>query len=409
MLWQSFLTDVYLRTCSQSQPSQLVVCGQACQTFTTAMTNSLPFRFSLLLMLATIVSATPAAQISATTYGQEALSALPGDIDLIFQRENWHYIVNTNLLLVLSDEEDAATVYVAYRARINFPDLELAGVDTYWNDSMESSKCMKTASQISCSIGDPYSLSPGTHSFRVVLFLRNKMTGHTFIAAEQTKYITVVPRIPVAPGRLVMVNAGLTGASPSLYWGASSSTGVSYNVYRCFSSNETCSSSGTVIATTTATNYTDAWVTITTESDAAGSYTYWVKATKLGAESEPTNAVSTWGTPSFFYLAAQERGDPTMATLQTDTTIPGIDGLYQNYPNPFNSATKIRFDLPEASQVTLIVYDILGREVDRLLDRHLSAGSHSVTWNAGALPGGLYMYHLKAGVYSETRQMTLAK
>ena len=84
-----------------------------------------------------------------------------------------------------------------------------------------------------------------------------------------------------------------------------------------------------------------------------------------------------------------------------DGLIPAVYSLSPNFPNPFNPATTIRFGLPEAAAARLVVYDLLGREVARLLERTLEAGYHSVVWNgksaAGAeLPSGLYIARLLA-------------
>lgn len=83
--------------------------------------------------------------------------------------------------------------------------------------------------------------------------------------------------------------------------------------------------------------------------------------------------------------------------------------LKSNYPNPFNPSTQIHFHLPVAAHVTLVVYDMVGREVGRLADGPHSAGNHQVTWDAARLPSGVYAYRLESGTYSETRQMTLLK
>ena len=70
--------------------------------------------------------------------------------------------------------------------------------------------------------------------------------------------------------------------------------------------------------------------------------------------------------------------------------------LHQNYPNPFNPSTLVQFDLPEAGNVSLIVYDLLGREVAALVDGYVPAGYHRVTWNTvnGSLSTGLYFVRL---------------
>ncbi len=83
--------------------------------------------------------------------------------------------------------------------------------------------------------------------------------------------------------------------------------------------------------------------------------------------------------------------------------------LEQNYPNPFNPATEIRFDLREAVHVQFVVYDVMGREVARLVDQPLHAGTHSVTWDASGFPSGTYLYRLTAGPFSQTKAMALLK
>ena len=83
--------------------------------------------------------------------------------------------------------------------------------------------------------------------------------------------------------------------------------------------------------------------------------------------------------------------------------------LSQNYPNPFNPATRITYTLPSASQVKLIVYNILGQEVSRLVDAPVSAGRHKIIWDAGGMPSGIYFYRLEAGNYQRTRKMILLR
>ena len=68
----------------------------------------------------------------------------------------------------------------------------------------------------------------------------------------------------------------------------------------------------------------------------------------------------------------------------------------QNFPNPFNPSTEIKFDLPYAGEVSLIVYDILGQKVASLAAGHYAAGHHSVTWNASGQASGMYFYRLQA-------------
>jgi hypothetical protein len=95
--------------------------------------------------------------------------------------------------------------------------------------------------------------------------------------------------------------------------------------------------------------------------------------------------------------------------------------LYQNYPNPFNPSTVIRFSLPSKSSVKLIVYDLLGREVIRLIDREMIEGYQEVEWKASVSTGigyasGVYFYRLEAVAtenpnkrFVETKKMLMLK
>ena len=65
--------------------------------------------------------------------------------------------------------------------------------------------------------------------------------------------------------------------------------------------------------------------------------------------------------------------------------------------------------MPEGAYVRLVVYDAMGREVARLVDQPLHAGTHAVTWDASGLPSGTYLYRLSAGAFSQTKAMTLMK
>lgn len=95
--------------------------------------------------------------------------------------------------------------------------------------------------------------------------------------------------------------------------------------------------------------------------------------------------------------------------LEFAESIPEAYALRQNYPNPFNPSTEVLFDLPEDAMVSLVVYDVLGREVTRLVEEELSAGSHSVRFDAGNLPSGVYLYRMQAGDFQDTGRMLLLK
>ena len=83
--------------------------------------------------------------------------------------------------------------------------------------------------------------------------------------------------------------------------------------------------------------------------------------------------------------------------------------LDTNYPNPFHAATTIRFGLPSKTDVTLSIYDVLGRRLTPLIDQPLSGGYYSVTWDASDLPAGTYFYQLEAGGFVMTKPMILIR
>ena len=89
--------------------------------------------------------------------------------------------------------------------------------------------------------------------------------------------------------------------------------------------------------------------------------------------------------------------------------IPVEFSLKQNYPNPFNPSTTIRYDLPQASQVKLILYDILGNEVKTLINEQVQPGIHYVEFNAEGLASGVYLLNFIAQDYQQTIKLIVAK
>ncbi|MCU0373319.1 MAG: T9SS type A sorting domain-containing protein [Ignavibacteria bacterium] len=83
--------------------------------------------------------------------------------------------------------------------------------------------------------------------------------------------------------------------------------------------------------------------------------------------------------------------------------------LSQNYPNPFNPVTKINFSIPKSGFVTLIVFDILGREVSNILSKSLNQGSYTVDFDGSKLTSGVYFYKIEVNGYSDIKKMMLVK
>jgi hypothetical protein len=89
--------------------------------------------------------------------------------------------------------------------------------------------------------------------------------------------------------------------------------------------------------------------------------------------------------------------------------IPKEYNLYQNYPNPFNPATRIKFDIPKQSFVSIKIYDMAGREIAKLVDEELAPASYEYSWNAGSMPSGVYFYRIQTADYINTMRMVLVK
>jgi hypothetical protein len=105
----------------------------------------------------------------------------------------------------------------------------------------------------------------------------------------------------------------------------------------------------------------------------------------------------------------------TMLALMTGVdepkgiALPHAFSLYQNYPNPFNPSTTIKFELPRTSNVSLTVFDILGREVSMLVNERKNAGVHEVKFDASRLSSGVYFYRMQARDFVQTRKLLLLK
>ena len=94
---------------------------------------------------------------------------------------------------------------------------------------------------------------------------------------------------------------------------------------------------------------------------------------------------------------------------EAKAAIPTEFGLNQNYPNPFNPSTVIRYALPKASDVKIVVFDILGRVVASLVNERKSAGYYELPFNAASLASGTYFYRIQAGEFVQTKKMLLLK
>ena len=108
-----------------------------------------------------------------------------------------------------------------------------------------------------------------------------------------------------------------------------------------------------------------------------------------------------------YYSLTLERAMGTSNEAVSD--LPEKFDLKQNYPNPFNPTTKIAFDLPQAASVELVVFDMLGRKVATLVSERMTAGTHTMDFNASSLASGMYIYRIEAGSFTSIKKMMLIK
>ncbi len=108
--------------------------------------------------------------------------------------------------------------------------------------------------------------------------------------------------------------------------------------------------------------------------------------------------------------------DLVIVFIDQDDNVEETDGLptkyalHQNYPNPFNPTTSIKFDLVEAQNVKLSIYNVMGQEVAQLVNQRMEAGYHAVSFDARALASGVYFYRIEAGdTFMDLKRMVLVK
>ncbi|NOX66335.1 MAG: T9SS type A sorting domain-containing protein [Chlorobi bacterium] len=111
-----------------------------------------------------------------------------------------------------------------------------------------------------------------------------------------------------------------------------------------------------------------------------------------------------------YKLIPRKNGDFVGYTdVEKDAVTPNVFSLSQNYPNPFNPSTIIQYSIPMNEFVTLKVYDVLGREVQTLVNKEQSAGVYNVEFNASKLTSGVYFYRIEAGSFVSVRKLLLLK
>ncbi len=207
------------------------------------------------------------------------------------------------------------------------------------------------------------------------------------------------PYLALDSSRTVMAVQWVNGVSASIPWcdayfsyrtlaGADTMWSTPRNLTVSDSINNTATHLASMLATVDANNFM-----------AFSMYDYVDGAT--GPFSDTTATTNIYIAPVSFQTTAVGVNDGVNAV--------NTFSLDQNYPNPFNPTTLIKYSLGERSNVTLKVYDLLGREVATLVNGSQNAGTHSINFNASNLASGLYIYKIQAGNFTQSHKMMLLK
>lgn len=195
----------------------------------------------------------------------------------------------------------------------------------------------------------------------------------------------------IAPEMVMGLNADVADGNVTLSWDHSQANDFSHYVVYYHNQADLIPSEETMIGT-------HSLPTFEHNVDEVGEHYYVVSAVDLNEnEGEYSEAVNI-----------------TLLSLVDVHGLPKTFALHQNYPNPFNPNTTIRYDLPEAGDVSIIIYDMMGREVSTLISGQKDAGYHFIEWNGTnsmgySVAAGVYVYTIQAGKYRDLQKMIFLK
>ncbi len=212
---------------------------------------------------------------------------------------------------------------------------------------------------------------------------RNFTSSNYFVSSEKS-FKTLDP-IPLMP--LVISPNGMTGVyrKATVIW-HTSNFAKKYHFQ--------ISSDSTFASVAFDTTLTDTSMQLNNPLDANTKYYWHVSAEDTSGESD-------------FSLIANFTTSTEIIEGIYDNETPKIFALYQNYPNPFNPTTTINYSIAKTSFVTLTIYDVLGNEVIKLLNKEKTAGNYKVKFNATKLASGIYFYRIQAGDFISTKKLIL--
>jgi len=236
------------------------------------------------------------------------------------------------------------------------------------------------------SVTDTFDIANGlanstTYYWRV----RATDVGGTSPWSEVSAFTTIVP-LPATVALVLPIDGGTVNAdSATFVWHSTGPAVTHYQLTICSDSLMTTPVADTTIADTTA---------LVRHIGAPQVYWWNVRA-------ENNAGWSAYGPIRKFTR--------TMTGVADRAGIPKEFKLSQNYPNPFNPSTIIRFDLPTAQHVHLVIYNIVGEEVEELVDGLVEAGYHHAVFNASNLPSGMYFCRIQSEKFVDVKKMLLIK
>ncbi len=257
---------------------------------------------------------------------------------------------------------------------------------------------------------------PNTASYNLQLSTVNATVTYNGIT-DTTYKVRNLSKLTNYTWKIEAINAGGTGyytttfafttiiaapGAPNLVFPAANATGISRNVRFVWSS---------------VVNATKYRLQVATEN----TFTTIVRDTVVYEDTTCTMAQTLGSEVDYFWrvYAGNIGGYGTASTARTFATgttdveeyagVPTEFALLQNYPNPFNPTTIIRYDIPKSSEVKLTIYDVLGREVARLVNEVQTVGRHRVEWNAAGMSTGVYFYRIEAKGQDGSSNFTAVK
>lgn len=341
-----------------------------------------------------------------------------------FAAPHYNYVKDGNAVINL-DPGQTSTVVSAFYSTTMYSNQSIYGVDTFVGSTQTADECPYDTWTFRCiSDGDAFTLGVGVHTFMARLYVVNTLGRRVL---QDQKSFTVTVNADPTPAPLSVSFYGPTSLTPSQSgtWTSTTNGGQTPYAYSweykypC-PDPDPCTGpvciEGEVFPMGP---QCGVWSAIGSSSSLT--YTFSSTFGSVDLRLKVTDAATTIrsSTLRIYYSGSRQSGDD-LEGLERGTSAnadqrgaselaPKKLALYSPAPNPLRGQAEIVFDLPEAGLVTLAIYDLRGREVDRLANRVLEAGRHRVRFDASDLPSGIYLSRLTASRSIKTQRVTVLK